>query len=100
MELLLTEDQLKRMVKNTSKKINEDDHPSSMAKQQLFLIATMAYKMWEILDESEELDNWMESKIAQSEQSLSSVVKSYLYDEFKDNVGGPNIDPDELVIGK
>ena len=60
--------------------------------------------MWEIMEDNEELDDWMESKIAQSEQSITSVVKSYMYDELKgddEEVGGMNkLGFDDLIIGK
>jgi hypothetical protein len=43
----------------------------------------------------------MESKIAQAEQSVTSVVKSYMYDELEDRVKGPNgFDPNDLIIGQ
>jgi hypothetical protein len=72
-----------------------------MAKQQLFVIATMAYKMWEMLDDNAQLEDWMESKIAQCEQSVSSVVKAYLYDEFDAELKGMDtLSYDDLVIGK
>jgi len=61
--------------------------------------------MWEKMEEQpgEQLDDWMESKIAQSEQSISSVVKAYMYDELKDNeeIGGMNkLGFNDLIIGK
>ena len=67
-----------------------------MSKQQLFTIAVLAYKMWEEMDENEQLEDWMETKIAQSEQSISSVVKSFLYDEMTDNNSN---NPDKLDLG-
>jgi hypothetical protein len=70
-----------------------------MAKQQLFTIATLAYKMWEMMDKGEELEDWMESKIAQSEQSITSVVKAYLYEDYEDESKGMGgLDYDELII--
>jgi hypothetical protein len=72
-----------------------------MAKQQLFTIATLAYKMWENMEDGEQLEDWMESKIAQSESSIISVVKTFMYDELADgNKGMDTLDYDELVIGK
>jgi hypothetical protein len=71
-----------------------------MAKQQLFTIATLAYKMWEMMDDGEQLEDWMETKIAQSEQSVLSVVKSYLYDEVDEKMKVKNgIDINNLIIG-
>jgi hypothetical protein len=42
----------------------------------------------------------METKIAQSEQSVLSVVKSYLYDEVDEKMKAKNgIDINNLIIG-
>ena len=94
--------QLDFLVENLKNKtITEDADGSYMSKQQLFVIATMAYKMWEMLDDNAQLEDWMESKIAQCEQSVSSVVKAYLYDEFDAELKGMDtLNYDDLVIGK
>lgn len=104
-DVILTEKQLEKLV-NKMKTIKEDEGRGSyMSKQYLFTIAKMAEKMWEKMEEQpgEQLDDWMESKIAQSEQSISSVVKAYMYDELKDNeeIGGMNkLGFNDLIIGK
>lgn len=85
-------------IKNSLKESHQGNN--EMAKQQLFIIATMAYKMWENLNENDQLEDWMVSKIAQCEQSISSVAKAYLYDEFVQDKEINNINFDELVIGK
>jgi hypothetical protein len=57
--------------------------------------------MWEMMEEGEQLEDWMESKIAQSEQSITSVVKSYMYDELEDRTKGPNgFNHNDLIIGQ
>lgn len=95
-QIVLTESQLQRLKKN----LKEDKDGSYMAKQQMFTIATLAYKMWEMMDENEDLEDWMESKIAQSEMSIVSVVKAFMYDEVEDKVNGTDqLDFNELVIG-
>lgn len=96
---LISEKQLKKII--DSKVVSESDKEGSyMAKQQLFTIATLAYKMWEMMEEGEQLDDWMESKIAQSESSILSVVKSYMYEDVKDNQKGMDtLDYDDLIIG-
>lgn len=96
-KIIITEKQLENMVRL----INEDhDGGSYMAKQQLFTIATLAYKMWEMLEDGEQLEDWMETKIAQSEQSVTAVVKSYMYDEVEERMKGTGgIDLDGLIIG-
>lgn len=95
--IVITESQLSRLKSN----MNEGSHKGSyMAKQQLFTIATLAYKMWEQMEEGEQLDDWMESKIAQGEQGLVSVVKSFMYDEAEEELKGmEKLNYDELVIG-
>ena len=88
------------------KTIKENDGKGSyMSRQSLFTIATLAYKMWEKMEEneSETLEDWQESKIAQAEQSINSVVNSFMYDEFtskESNDGMGRLNFDDLIIGK
>jgi hypothetical protein len=104
-DIILTEKQLEKLV-TKMKTIKEDERRGSyMAKQQIYTIAKMAEKMWEKMEEEGDvqLDDWMESKIAQAEQSISSVVNAYMYDELKgdDEIGGMNkLGYDDLIIGK
>ena len=71
-----------------------------MAKQQLFTIATLAYKMWEQMEDGEQIEDWMESKIAQAEQGVVAVVKAFMYDEVEDELRGmEKLDYNDLVIG-
>ena len=85
--IIITETQLRKL----KTKIHEKSHEGSyMAKQQLFTIATLAYKMWEQMEEGEQLDDWMESKIAQS----GSLIEAE--EELK---GMEKLNYDELVIG-
>jgi hypothetical protein len=96
-KIIITEKQLEQMVRT----LKENDQDGSyMAKQQLFTIATLAYKMWEMMEDGDELEDWMETKIAQSEQSITAVVKSFMYDEVEDRLkGNGGIDLDGLIIG-
>lgn len=94
--IVITEEQLKRLRKN----LKENKDGSYMAKQQLFTIATLAYKMWEQLEDGEQLEDWMESKIAQADQGVTSVVKAYMYDDANDELRGMDtLNYDDLVIG-
>jgi hypothetical protein len=56
------------------------------------------------MEDGEQLEDWMESKISQAEQSIVGVVKTFMYDEFKDspqsNDGMGKLDYDEIIIGK
>jgi hypothetical protein len=93
--IIITEEQLKTLKKS----LNENKEGSYMAKQQLFTIGTLAFKMWELMEDGEQLEDWMESKIAQTELNITSVVKSFMYNDYKDNMG-KDINLDDLVIGK
>ena len=87
-EYILTETQLKRIVESMKTETTEGSDGNYMAKQQLFTIATAAYKMWETMEDGEELEDWMSSKIAQAEQSVVSAFKAYMYDEFEHSMKG------------
>jgi len=96
-QIILTEEQLKKLTAS----LTENKDGSYMAKQQLFTIATLAYKMWEIMEDGEEIEDWMESKLAQAEQGVVAVVKAYMYDEVEENMKGMGkLDYSDLVIGK
>ena len=105
--IIISEKQLETLTNLVKQNVKEDDRQEdSMAKKQLFTIASLAYKMWESMDDNETLEDWEESKIAQCEQSIIAVVKNYMYDEFVDDsdikdVGGMDkLSYDDLVIGK
>ena len=103
--ILISEKQLAKLVNNVKSNVNEEHEEGSyMAKKQLFTIATLAHQMWEAMEEGEQLDDWMETKIAQCEQSIISVVKDFMYDEFveeKEPNDSPNkLNLDDLIIGK
>jgi ribosome-binding ATPase YchF (GTP1/OBG family) len=96
--IVISEKQLDTLVK----KINENHQEGSyMSKQQLYTIAVLAYNMWEKMEEGEQLEDWMETKIAQAEQSILSTVKAFMYDEFEDGMKGANdINFDDIIIGR
>ena len=95
--IIITENQVKALKRN----LKENEEGSYMAKQQLFTIGTLALQMWEIMEDDEQLDDWMESKIAQAEQSIVSVVKAYMYDEVVDGMKGmETLNYNDIVIGK
>jgi hypothetical protein len=101
--VIISEKQLSDLIGQVKNNVNESHEQGSyMAKQQLFMLATMAYTMWEKMEDGEHLEDWMETKIAQSEQSILSVVKAFMYDEFVDdeNAGMGKLNFNDLVIGK
>ena len=95
--IIITEKQLRKL----KMRVKEDNQKGSyMSKQQLFTIATLAYKMLEQMEDGDVLEDWMESKLAQSEQSIISVVKSFMYDSSEEELKGmEKLNYDELVIG-
>jgi hypothetical protein len=98
--IIVTEEQLAKVIEKIKPIKEEEQQGSYMAKQQLFTIATLTYKMWENMKDGEQLEDWMETKIAQSESSIISVVKSFMYDEIKNNQKGMDtLGFDDLVIG-
>ena len=103
-KIVITEEQLEMLKKALSENkgiVKEDKDGNYMAKQQLFTIGTLALQMWEIMEDDEQLDDWMESKIAQAEQSIVSVVKAYMYDEVVDGMKGmETLNYNDIVIGK
>ena len=101
--IVVTEDQLKSLTKKVKNNLSESHEEGSyMSKQQLFTIATLAYAMWEKMEEGEQLEDWMESKIAQAEQSVVSVVKTFMYNEVTDKTpdGTKGMNFDDIVIGQ
>ena len=102
-DIILTEKQLEKLVTKMKTIKENEGRGSYMAKQQLYVISTLAMAMWENMEDGEQLEDWMETKLAQCEQSIISVVKTFMYDEFEegDNVGGmEKLDFKDLVIGK
>jgi len=98
--IIISEKQLDTLVNKVKKGVNENHEEGSyMAKQQLFTIATLAYKMWESMEDGEQLEDWMESKIAQAEQSVTAVVKTFMYKEITDKGGMDKLNYNDIVIG-
>lgn len=99
---ILSEKQLEKLQNVVTKdEVSEGKDGNYMVKQQLFVIAQLAQQMYELMEDGEEVDDWMETKIAQAEQSVTAVVKSYMYDEYKEELKGMDtLGYNELVIGK
>jgi len=75
---------------------------SYMAKQQLYNIAKKAQSVHDRLEDGIELEDWMESKIAQMADNIDSVSNSFDYDEHEqhkdvDYEDDYNIDDEEVV---
>ena len=103
-DIILTEEQLSKLVGRVKNKTKIQEHTdgdgSYMAKQQLYMIATMAYAMWEQMGDGEQLEDWMESKIAQCSQSVTAVVQAFMYKDVTEKGGMDKLNYDEIIIGK
>ena len=55
------------------------------------------------MEDGTQLEDWMETKIAQAEQSIISVAKTFMYDEVtsKESTDGMGkLSFNDLIIGK
>lgn len=97
-KIILTEQQLEDL--SSILKENDEKFETNMTRQQLFTIAVLAHKMWEKMENDEELEDWMVSKVAQAEQSIISVVKAYMYGEVEEKIQGMDtLNYDDIIIG-
>ena len=58
---------------------HHDSHSSYMAKPQMFQISRESSSIYDMLDDNEKLEDWMESKIAQASRDISSIYDSLSY---------------------
>ncbi len=65
----------------------ELDYEGYMTKSQLFKIGEYALKMHDMIEDGENLPEWMQSKIAQMAQSVGDVYHALNYDTTRDTLG-------------
>jgi hypothetical protein len=68
-----------------SNDLHHDDHEGSMARAELYRAAKYAMKLFEMIDENQELEGWVQSKITKSADYLDSV---YHFMEYQVKFGG------------
>jgi hypothetical protein len=61
-----------------------DDHEAKMARAELYKLAQYSAKLFRMIDENEELDGWVQSKITKAADYISSV---YHYLEYEKMAG-------------
>lgn len=61
-------------------KARPDDHEAQMAKADCYKLAKYSAKLFKTIEEGEELDGWVQSKITKAADYISSV---YHYLEYK-----------------
>jgi len=57
-----------------------DDHEAKMARADLYKLAQYSAKLFKMIDENQELDGWVQSKITKASDYISSV---YHYMEYE-----------------
>ncbi len=102
----ITKRQLKRIIKEACGDVGiekEADgevygHGGSarMVKSQLYHIAKNAAELHDILDEKDELPEWVQSKIAVIENNLDAVLDHIEY-KHRDHLGGEDIEVDDII---
>lgn len=95
-KIIIKESQLNQ-IKNL---LTEDkDKDKGSVKDKLFIISTLAHEMFESLENEDEMEDWIKSKISQCEQDIINVIESYFHNETKSS---PDIEEKlkDLVIGK
>ena len=64
----------------------ELDYEGYMTKSQLFKIGEYALKMHDMIEDGENLPEWMQSKVAQMAQSIGDVFHALNYDMTRDTL--------------
>jgi hypothetical protein len=64
-----------------------DDHEAKMAKAELYKLAQYSAKLFKMIEENEELDGWVQSKITKASDYISSVYHYLEYEKMaKDQI--------------
>jgi hypothetical protein len=58
----------------------KDDHEAKMAKADLYKLAQYSAKLFRMIEETEELDGWVQAKITKASDYISSI---YHYMEYE-----------------
>ncbi len=59
-----------------------DDHEAKMARAELYKLAQYSAKLFRMIDENEELDGWVQSKITKAADYISSVYHYLEYEKM------------------
>ena len=72
-----------------------------MLKQQLFTIATISQKLFESIEDDQQVEDWVKSKVAVADELISTVAKKVMYNELNNDIKGfDTLNYDDLIIGK
>lgn len=59
-----------------------DDHEAKMAKADLYKLAKYSAKLFEMINENDELEGWMQAKITKASDYISSVYHRLEYEQM------------------
>lgn len=63
--------------------IKKDDHEAAMAKADLYKLAQYSAKLFKMIDEGDELQGWVQSKLTKASDYISSVYHYMEYEQMK-----------------
>jgi hypothetical protein len=73
----------------------ELDYEGYMTKSQLFKIGEYALKMHDMIEDGENLPEWMQSKIAQMAQSVGDIYSALEYDKSRGTIDSEESEDDD-----
>ena len=62
--------------------IRHDDHEAKMARAELYKLAQYSAKLFKMINENDELDGWVQSKITKAADYISSVYHYMEYEQM------------------
>lgn len=62
--------------------VKKDDHEAKMARADLYKLAQYSAKLFKMIDEHDELDGWVQSKITKASDYISSVYHYLEYEQI------------------
>ena len=78
--------------------IKKDDHEAKMARADLYKLAQYSAKLFKMIDENEELQGWVQSKITKASDYISSVYHYLEYEKMQhDNMESAPQDVEESI---
>lgn len=63
-------------------RLQKDDHEAKMALAQLYKLAKYSAKLFQMIDEGEELEGWVQAKITKASDYVSAVYHHLEYEKM------------------
>ena len=84
----ISKDKLKTIIKEELEQGPEDNYEGSMAKENLYKIAEYANRMMELIGDSDDLEPWLQEKIAVAAYMMDAVGHHLEYQAHAGHEGG------------